>query len=247
MIWSDYLRHFEQNALRPLPVVSPEELDAQKVKALARSLARFQLGEAGEGRIAHQIDGARLPAIDDDYRAALKLFVREEGRHARVLGLIVNALGGKLLEKQWTERLFVRARRMVGIRFKLLVLLAAEVIGIAFYGALATKVPGSWAKALEQLCHDEEVHLDFHCHFFAQQPGLGGWLLRAAWRPLGWAAALTVLVDHRPTLRVLGLTGVWRTMRARISAAAVKMAPIGVRSPATNERAVWQHPGPQAL
>ncbi|MFT3840963.1 MAG: ferritin-like domain-containing protein [Myxococcaceae bacterium] len=223
MIWSDYLRHFEQNARRPLPEVRPESLEPVKARALARSLARFQLGEAGEGRIAHQIDTAQLPAIDDDYRAALKLFVREEGRHGRVLALIVNALGGRLLEKQWTERLFVRARRMVGIRFKLLVLLAAEVIGIAFYGALARKVPGTWAKALEQLCADEEVHLEFHCHFFAQQPGFGGWLLRAAWRPLGWAAALTVLADHRSTLKALDVRGVLRSMGERIEEAAVRM------------------------
>lgn len=96
MIWSDYLRHFEQNARRPLPEVRLEPFEPAKARALARSLARFQLGEAGEGRIAHQIDTAKLPAIDDDYRAALKLFVREEGRHGRVLGLMVNALGGRL-------------------------------------------------------------------------------------------------------------------------------------------------------
>jgi hypothetical protein len=225
MIWSDDLRHFEQSAKRPLPVVNAESLPPGTARLLGRSLARFQLGEAGEGRIAHQIDGARLPGIDDDYRAALKLFVREEGRHARVLGLMVNALGARLLEKQWTERLFVFARRAVGIRFKLLVLLAAEVIGIAFYGALAKAVPGSWSKALGQLCADEEVHLDFHCRFFALQPGFAGWLLRAAWRPLGWAAALTVLVDHRATLNALGTRGVWRTMRERINDAAAKMTP----------------------
>jgi hypothetical protein len=225
MIWSDYLRHFEANAKRPLPEVRAELLDAKQTRLLGRSLARFQLGESGEGRIAHQIDGAKLPGIDDDYRAALKLFVREEGRHGRVLRLMVNALGGKLLARQWTERLFVHARRLLGIRFKLLVLLAAEVIGISFYGALSKAVPGSWAAALAQLCGDEEVHLDFHCRFFSLQPGLGGWLLRAAWRPLGWLAGLTVLLDHRATLRALGLSPgeVWGTMTARVAEAAAKM------------------------
>jgi len=227
MIWSDYLRHFEQNARRPLPAVRPEAMTPQRARALGRSLARFQLGEAGEGRIAHQIDSARLPGVDDDYRAALKLFVREEGRHARVLGLMVNALGAPMLSKQWTERLFVHARRLMGIRFKLLVLLAAEVIGICFYGALSTAVPGSWASSLAQLCADEEVHLDFHCRFFSLQPGLAGEMLRLAWRPLGWLAALTVLLDHRRTLSALGLSpgATWALMRARVDEAAVKMRP----------------------
>lgn len=210
MRWSDWHRHFELNRRRPLPegLERAEEVPEAWRPALAASLAAFQLGEAGEGRIAHEIDRAKVPGIDADYRAALKLFVAEEGRHARILGLMVRGLGGKLLARNWTERLFVFGRRLLGLRVKLMVLLAAEVIGGSFYGLLASRLPeGGLRRALEEICEDEQHHLDYHGEFFAQQ----GWgvVMRAVWQAGWWSLALAamgvVLVDHRRTLRTMGI------------------------------------------
>lgn len=210
MRWSDWRRHFELNRQRPLPeeLERAEEVPEAWRSALAASLATFQLGEAGEGRIAHEIDRAKVPGIDADYRAALKLFVAEEGRHARILGLMVRALGGKLLARNWTERLFVFGRRLLGLRLKMLVLLAAEVVGGSFYGLLASRLPeGGLRRGLEQICEDEQHHLDFHGEFFARQ----GWCapMRAVWQGAWWSIALAamtvVLVDHRRTLRTMGI------------------------------------------
>jgi hypothetical protein len=207
MTWRTWRRHFETNATRPIPSIGAPELQAEQRSALARSLARFQLGESGEGRIAHEIDRATLPGVDDDYRHALKLFVKEEGRHARILGLMVNEVGGQVLARQWTERLFVHGRRLLGLRFKLLVLLAAEVVGITFYGALARALgPSPLRDTLLQICGDEEHHLAFHRDFFraqAEAGGLGSRLLWCAWWPLAWTAGLMVLLDHRATLSAL--------------------------------------------
>lgn len=211
MRWSDWRRHFEKNQRRPLPegLARAEEVPEAWRPALAASLATFQLGEAGEGRIAHEMDGAKLPGIDADYRAALKLFVAEEGRHARILGLMVRGLGGRLLARNWTERLFVFGRRLLGLRVKLMVLLAAEVIGGAFYGLLASRLPeGRLRRALEEIREDEQHHLDYHGEFFARQ----GWgvLGRALWQAGWWCLALAamgvVLVDHRRTLRTMGIS-----------------------------------------
>jgi hypothetical protein len=210
MRWSDWRRHFEANRTRPLPegLERLDEVPEAWREAVVESLARFQLGEAGEGRIAHEIDGARLPGIDADYRAALKLFVAEEGRHGRILGHMVRALGGRLLAKNWTEHLFVRGRRLLGLRLKLMVLLVAEVVGGAFYGLMVERLPeGPLRRGLRQICEDERHHLRFHGDFFAAQ----GWgpLMRAGWWATWWALALAastvVLVDHRKTLNVLNI------------------------------------------
>src|SRR5262249_39452225 len=132
----------------------------------------------------------------------------EEGRHGRILGELVRALGGRLLEKNWTERLFVWGRRLIGVRLKLVVLLAAEVIGIAFYGLLAEQLPqGQLRRALEQICADEAHHLRFHCDFFRTQAPTGSRkaLFQCVWWAVGWAAAAVVMLDHAPTLRALGI------------------------------------------
>ena len=211
MPWSSWRAHFERNALRPLPA-PPRDCDGipQPWRApLLRSLARFQVGEAGEGRIARQIDRVALPGVDDDYRVALKLFVREEGRHARILGDIIRAMGGSLLRGHWTEQAFVGARRLAGVRAKLLVLLAAEVVGIAFYGAVATALPACDVRdRLAELCADEAMHLQFHVEFFrSQTPTLARRLAFAsAWSLVGASASALVIADHRETLRALEIT-----------------------------------------
>ncbi|MBX7099703.1 MAG: ferritin-like domain-containing protein [Myxococcaceae bacterium] len=228
MTFHHWRTHFDAQAARPLPPVEVPALTPRRRLALTRSLAKFQLGESGEGRVAHEIDRVTLPGVDADYRASLKRFVAEEGRHARILGLMVNALGGTLLPRSWTERAFVHGRRLLGVRFKLVVLLAAEVIGIAFYGLLARALPpGPFASALEQICRDEEAHLRFHADFFLAQRArpLAHALLCAAWWVVGPLAALTVLVDHRDTLRAFGvpLGEAVGLMLARVREAAHRM------------------------
>src|SRR5688500_23635 len=146
-VWTRFRECFERNAVRAMPVLTGPSGVPDAVRAhVAASLARFQLGEAGEGRIAKEIDRYRSPAVDDDYRAALKLFVKEEGRHAAILGHLVRSLDGRLLDKTWTERLFVRGRRLLGIELKLLVLLAAEVVGVGCYRAIAERLDDGTVK-----------------------------------------------------------------------------------------------------
>jgi hypothetical protein len=204
--WKPWRGHFERQSHRTLPMIAgiSGAWPAGRRETLARSLAIFQLGEAGGGRIAKEIDDCRLTIVDDDYRSAIKLFVAEEHRHGKILARIVLELRGRLLTHTWTESLFQSARRVMGLRMKVLVLLVAEVIGIAFYGALAGRLPlGSIRFSLSEICHDEEFHLRFHAAFFRAQLGpLWKKILFAfAWHLTGLCAMAVVLWDHRQTLR----------------------------------------------
>jgi hypothetical protein len=231
MRWSHWLRHFEDNAERPVPVVEGRlALSPQQIAALTLSLQKFQLGETGEGRLAHQVDGFHGPGIDDDFRACVKLFVREEGRHARILGLLLRSQGVGLLGEHWSARSFGFFRRSIGVRTKLLVALAAEVVGGTFYGLLAEVLgPSSVASALRQIGQDEDAHLAFQTDFFASQltdpvqRALWCWL----WRGCGAAASAVVLLDHATTFRVLGIS---RTLAARRLWTRIEQVVAGVRS-----------------
>lgn len=221
--WSAWRHHFEQNASRPLP--SPgdlrEVLPPETCRLLLPALARFQVGECGEGRIAREIFRADLPEIDDDYRAALGAFIREEGRHARILAAHIKTSRGTLLHDSWTRRVFSVGRRVAGVRTELVALMAAEIVGIAFYAEVGRHLPPCPLRdALVQIATDEQAHLDFHAAFFARQ-------LRAEprWRPVFiglWMSAITagatlMVLDNREVLRALGIdpAGMWRWQMRR--------------------------------
>ncbi|MEM7675565.1 MAG: ferritin-like domain-containing protein [Myxococcota bacterium] len=210
LCWRTWRRYFEGNR-HPAPL----EIDAAGIpvdtilrRCLAKTFSIFQLGEAGEGRIAKEAWRFKSSTVDDHWRVALTHWVREEGRHGRLLGDCARALGGKPLSKNWTNTLLIFGRRLLGIRLKLLVVLSAEVIGITFYGLLARALPGSSIqRALQTIALDEEKHLEFHALFFRRQTSRR-WqriLFWAAWMTVGTAAGAAVLIDHAQTFRYLGI------------------------------------------
>lgn len=217
--WANWREHFEWSVAQPLPDAMGESGERPEIAAaLVASLQRFQKGEAGEGRIAREIDGFTHAAVDDDYRRALKAFVKEEGRHGRILATLLNALGRSTIDDTWTDALFVRGRRLLGVRLKLLVLLAAEVVGIGFYGLLAERLDDGFVKrALTRICDEERHHLAFHRDFFARVAGRGvaRIVFLVAWALVGTAAALVVALAHRRTLRALSIP--WSLTLARLA------------------------------
>jgi hypothetical protein len=203
--------HFEKNALRPMPALDAADAAAAPSgdrAAMAAILARFQLGEAGEGRVAREIDACHQHPVDEDYRHALKLFVKEEGRHARVLAAAVRALGGSLLARKASNHLFRACRRLLGLRFKVLVLLVAEVAGGTIYRELGERLgPGRLRAALAEIAADEDVHLGFHARFLrlAAASPPARWLVRLGLWVVGGAALLVVLAESWRDLGRLGL------------------------------------------
>jgi hypothetical protein len=228
--WKRWRERFERSQDRPLPDVRPPPgLTRERATALAWSLARFQIGETGEGRIARRIWRVRLRGIDDHYRVALGLFVREEGRHARLLAAMVRALGGQLVTHSWNASLFRWARQLLGVRTKLLVLLAAEVVGLGCYRLFAGALPRCPMRAaLEEIAGDEQAHLAFHCDFFAAQAGTR-WRLavfKIAWAVAGACSVAAVLLEHRHSLATLGVSP------ARAAGALATLLALAARLPA---------------
>lgn len=214
--WSHWRAFFGARRHRPgVRLLADEPQLADVPASVARSLAIFQLGESGGGTVIAQAQQSRLPAIDNDYAEAVALFVAEEHRHAELLACCVRALRGRLIGCNWTAGLFVFGRRLVGLRLKIMVLLAAEVVGICYYRLLAGGLPDSELKSvLREIAADEKAHLRFHCDFLRSQLRTEfhrrGFIV--AWRTLLLAAAVAALIDHRAAMSDLGipLKRVWR-------------------------------------
>jgi hypothetical protein len=119
---------------------------------------------------------------------------------------LVDALAAPRLSAAWTDVLFTALRRLMGIRFKLLVLMAAEVVGLSFYQLIATHLePGGFRGALEQICQDEKDHLLFHADFFQSQliSALDRLVFRLLWPLISQLALAVACFDHRQTLSSL--------------------------------------------
>jgi hypothetical protein len=213
--WRDWDEFFRKRIDRPFRKPDTCDWYGNLPKSFAESLAIFQLGESGGGTIIEQARQSRIKAVDFHYADAMALFVAEEHRHADILASCVKALGGTLISRNWTAKLFVAARRLIGLRIKVLVLLAAEVVGICYYHLLASNIPQCDIKLmLDELVADELSHLQFHCCFLRSQ-ARSGWrrgIFIMVWRATMLAAAIAVTIDHRNAMRDLGIGKkvVWR-------------------------------------
>jgi len=253
MQWTHWRARFEARSERPRPPIDDTaEIPPALRAALAGSLARFQLGETGEGRIVTDLrrraDAWGLPG---DYLEALRLFIAEEGRHAAILGTAVRALGGRTLARTWSAGVFSRVRRVAGPGLELLVLLAAEVAALSFYGTLVERLPsGPLRAALQQIAGDEAVHLRFHVEFLcsALPSPMARSAVATAFSGLGLAASAVVIADHGTTLRLLGssrraVLGRARELVSDTVAALVEDAPgrgASSRSMAAWSGATWE-------
>ena len=202
--WTKWSILFASRRERPLPAVLDDNSQHPWSAALAKSLAIFQLGESGGGTVIQQAAKSPLHGIDPAYCKSVEWFVDEEHRHADILACCVKSLGGELIQHNWTAKLFVFGRRLIGLRLKILVLLAAEVVGICYYKLLAMRLPaGQLRDLLDELAKDEEAHLKFHSDFLRLycQAYIPCLLFRLTWRLVTYSAAVMVTIDHLRALR----------------------------------------------
>ena len=220
---SEWLAYFRQNRRDRMPVVwEPRVPVPEKLRAeLGRSLAKFQLAESSAGL---HLRAAAARTGDRDYASAIELFVVEEAEHARLLARVLDLLETRPLSRHWADTWGRRARRLAGLYSEVVVLLAAEVILLRFYGTVRRGVrQPAIAAVCGQILHDQKFHVRFHCESLHGQFA-GNRLVRGlfcyALTAVFTAGSLVVAWDHRRTLAAVGcsagefLAGAWRNFRA---------------------------------
>ena len=231
-----WLEYFENRQSRDLEAPYDAPFRERPGRAeVAASLARFELGESGEGE---RIRRLAAETGDPAYARAIDLFVAEEGQHARWLGVLRKRFGGEKLTSHWSDGVFVALRHVGGLRREICVLLTAEVIALTYYRVLAQAYEDPvLAAACERILIDERGHVAFHRATlgieFASMPPAGRTAAVLAWRAFVAATAKVVALDHRA---VLALAGVSRREfeaevrdRAARLAHAVRQGPAGER------------------
>lgn len=209
-----YEKHRQRHAMEIYDwAAPPPDVVSPGIKALAGSLAIFQLGESGGGtRLRRYADA--LTAADPafaGYSRAVELFIKEENAHAELLKWMVQRLGGTLLRKQWSNSVFRFVRSAMGLEFNVQILLSAELIARGYYGLLARHAPDAVIReACLRITRDEVGHIAFHVDFFRQR--LAAW---PPWRAILWRTQFRVLFqcadwvvwwDHGRALRGCGIS-----------------------------------------
>ena len=209
--YAGWVAHFEANEVvhaaadAAIDFTAPAAPASATRTALIGSVQRFQLGESGDG--AHLLRKAAR-AGDPDYSRAAQLFVAEEQQHAALLLRLLGHLGGEPLRQHWSDAVFVRLRRLMGLRTELMILMIAEVVALSYYGALARRGPDATVRAVAARILDDEVaHVRFHT--MRLRAGFTGSrtavrvLAQVLWLGTAVGATAAVAFDHRAALRAL--------------------------------------------
>jgi hypothetical protein len=236
-----WLNHFEYHAQHPrcVPPGLSDLLRPDERRLIAGSIATFQLGEQSEGRTllraAHRFAHARrIPAL----ARIVDLFIREEQRHAALLGGFMEDHHIALKRTDWTDRVFRRVRRLAGLELYTHVLISAELIGIVYYRALEAATDCQRLRVLcRGLVSDELAHVGFESQLLlALRAGRAApvqILMRLAHRAFFAGTAAVVCLTHRSVLRRGGY-GAQRFLRACLCQYEFRLEPVNVRLASTS-------------
>jgi hypothetical protein len=215
--WRQY---FAENArsLLEIPWERGPEMTPDEAAAISRSLAEFQAGENSEGKHLFR-DAQRYAARtgDNEYVAAIRLFIAEEQRHARDLGRFLTLNGVPLVRTTFTDRVFRKLRHSFGgLEISIAVLITAEIIAKVYYKAVGSATQSVILRTLcDQILNDEIRHVEFQAEQLARlragrrRPGKVATM--GVQRFLFWGTTLLVGHVHRRLLRWAGMSGrEWR-------------------------------------
>jgi len=199
----EWVEYFQRNAdnLRPIPWDAGAEITEVERTAISSSIQGFQLGESSEGR--HLFQRAKQWSdnnCDHAYTQAIRLFIKEEQRHAYELGQFMDINGIPRVKRAFSDSAFRFLRRSAGLETSIVVLITAEVIAQVYYVALRDATAST---VLQNICHqilqDEEEHVRFQSERLALMAARHGRLrfllrrgvqrcLMAATLPVVWSA-----------------------------------------------------------
>ncbi len=205
MNYIDWKKYFDSNKTH-FDDINFEEggyLLPHEKKSITSSLQQFQKGEQSEGK--HLFSYAKTFS-DPAYLECIKLFIKEEQKHAMVLARFMKVNGIPGIKKHWMDKIFRQLRKLAGLENTLIVLVTAEIIAKVYYKALENATDSILLKRIcIQILEDEDQHLSFQAftlqHFYTSSTRLKQIITRSWHRLLMTGTILVVWVGHRKVLK----------------------------------------------
>ena len=176
-------------------------------RAIIKSIQAFQLGESSEGLHLYRCAAQYAETSGDtQYLEAIKLFIREEQRHAQYLARFMELANIPLVRKVFIDGVFRTLRQLMGLECSVGVLITAEIIAKIFYRALHDATRSVFLKAIcDQILSDEKMHVQFQAERLAilrkGRKGIPLLLTNFAQRFLFAGTVVVVWMKCRETLR----------------------------------------------
>lgn len=209
----DWVDYFYQNA--PEPAFAWDDgcrlSGAEKLVVIA-SIQQFQLGESASGsRMLERAQRFSREAGDLGLIAALRLFVREEQRHSKILARFLQMENAACLGKHWVHSVFRWLRGVAGLELHLKILVTAEVLARPYYAALRDATGSLLLRSICQRIFDEErAHLRFQAFMISRFQNRHGQfsraLIKACHAVLLALTAAIVWKEHKAVFRSAGRT-----------------------------------------
>lgn len=225
----EWRKHYEENArsLLEIPWHIGQELTEEEQNAISSSVQDFQAGESSEGRHLFQYAKTYSEQTGDhEYVEAIRLFIKEEQRHARDLAHFLQINGILLVKTTFTDGIFRRLRQLLGnLEISISVLVIAEIIAKVYYAALRDATNSLVLQALcRQILQDEVRHVEFQAERLGILRAKRNWMLLAVTNGLQsflfWGTCLVVWIFHRKVFLKSGFSFVefrkccWKEFKA---------------------------------
>lgn len=204
--WKDYFQrnrtHFSHIAF-----TGHKELTTWDRDFITTSIQQFQRGESSEG--LHLLKVAR--DYDQDYHEAIKVFIKEEQKHAAILMRFMKQEGIPSIKDHWTDSAFRKLRKFLSIENTITVLLTAEIIADVYYRGLRDATDSNTLKLIcEQILSDEEMHINFQSYtlrnFYFKSSGIKRWAYKGYNAILMSGTALLVWFYHGHIFKRAGIS-----------------------------------------
>ncbi len=209
----DWVEYFYQNAPEPIfPWGDGVRLSGAEKRAVIPSIQQFQLGESASGaRMLQRAQRFSRETGDLGLIAALRLFVREEQRHSKILARFLQIENAHCLRKQWVHSAFRWLRGLAGLELCLKILVTAELLARPYYAALRDATGSPLLRSICQRIFEEEAaHLRFQAfalsRFQHQHRRLMQALIKRLHAVLLASTAALVWVEHQAVFRAAGRT-----------------------------------------
>jgi hypothetical protein len=207
----DWIEYFYQNAREPiLPWNDAVRLSRAERAAVIASIQQFQLGEGASGaRMLERAQRFSRATGDLGLLAALKLFLREEQRHSKMLARFLQIENAPCLRKHWVHSAFRWIRGVAGLELCLKVLVTAEVLARPYYAALHDATGSPLLRSICERIFDEEgAHLRFQAFALSRFQKLHSRrtqaLIKACHVVLLACTAVLVWTGHHAVFRAAG-------------------------------------------